>query len=278
MTVACLHQPNFLPWTKLIDKILASDVWIVYDSVQYTKSEFHSRQLVKGRQGSVWLSVPLARSGRPRFQTLRDVQVCGDHDWRSAHLRQLHEHYQRTPYWDDVRGLLEPIYRTGHTGLVDFTLDLTAALLGYLGGRTRIVSASSLPHGGDNTDRLVQLTRAVGADTHLTSTYGTERKYIDWERVAADGISVSDQHFVHPVHDQPHGSFVPNLSVVDLLCNCGPDSARLLAERRHTPVVLDATDRSSSSRPAEPRLKHHPKRREALQKTHIRISSRRPGW
>ena len=41
MTIACLHQPNFLPWTKLISKIAASDVWIVYDSAQYTKTEFH---------------------------------------------------------------------------------------------------------------------------------------------------------------------------------------------------------------------------------------------
>ena len=30
-----LHQPNFLPWTKLFDKILASDIYIAYDSVQY---------------------------------------------------------------------------------------------------------------------------------------------------------------------------------------------------------------------------------------------------
>src|SRR5664279_2683911 len=99
MTTACLHQPNFLPWAKLIDKILASDVWIVYDSVQYTKTEFHSRQRVKGRHGPVWLVVPVVRSGRPRFQTLSDVELCADHDWRSAHLRLLHEHYHRTAYW-----------------------------------------------------------------------------------------------------------------------------------------------------------------------------------
>lgn len=51
MRSACLHQPNAFPWTKLVDKILGSDVWIVYDTAQYARTEFHSRQLIKGRQG-----------------------------------------------------------------------------------------------------------------------------------------------------------------------------------------------------------------------------------
>ena len=44
VTRVSVHQPNFLPWTKLFDKVLGSDVYIEYDSVQYTRSEFHSRR------------------------------------------------------------------------------------------------------------------------------------------------------------------------------------------------------------------------------------------
>ena len=49
VTRVSVHQPNFLPWTKLFDKVLGSDVYIAYDSVQYTRSEFHSRQRIAGR-------------------------------------------------------------------------------------------------------------------------------------------------------------------------------------------------------------------------------------
>ena len=65
-TRVSIHQPNFLPWTKLFDKVLASDVYIAYDSVQYTRSEFHSRQRITGRDGPVWLSVPVLTRGRGR--------------------------------------------------------------------------------------------------------------------------------------------------------------------------------------------------------------------
>jgi hypothetical protein len=240
LRVACLHQPNFLPWSKLIAKVMASDVWIVYDTAQYTKTEFHSRQRVNSKNGPVWLSAPVMKAGRPRFQSLAEVELCADHDWRSAHLRLLREHYRVTPYWSDVFALLEPAYASENRMLVDFNLMLTEAVLRYLGSTTRVVRASALPHAGDRTDRLIQLNQAVDADVHLTSTYGSDEVVIDWERVARAGISVQEQRFIHPVYAQPHGPFVPGLSVIDLLCNCGPDAARMLRDQPEPELALAA--------------------------------------
>jgi hypothetical protein len=80
-----------------------------------------------------------------------------------------------------------------------------------------VVRASRFPHAGDNTDRLVQLTRAVGADEHVTSTWGTDRRYIDWDRVQQAGIKVRTQEFTHPVYRQQFEPFLPDLGVLDLL-------------------------------------------------------------
>src|SRR6266513_1133053 len=107
-----VHQPNFLPWTKLFDKVLGSDVYIAYDSVQYTHSEFHSRQRITGRDGPVWLAVPVLKSGRGR-QLLCAVELAEDHAWRAAHLRLLTEHYRGAPYFREVMAVLEGVY-AGH--------------------------------------------------------------------------------------------------------------------------------------------------------------------
>jgi hypothetical protein len=45
MVGVCLHQPNYLPWTKLLAKIAMSDADVAYDSVQFTRSEYHNRQV-----------------------------------------------------------------------------------------------------------------------------------------------------------------------------------------------------------------------------------------
>lgn len=234
-----LHQPNFLPWTKLVDKILASDVYIAYDSVQYTHSEFHARQWITGRDGPVWLSVPVLTRGRGR-QPLCKAELVPGRAWRDAHLRLLTEHYQRAPYFRDVMAVLESVYDRDDHLLVDFNMGLLDALLDYLGASVRVVRATSYAHVGDNTERVIQLTQAVGGDIHLTSTYGTPRQYIDWKRVAAAGIAVESQQFTEPRYRQQFEPFRPNLSVVDLLFAVGPAAAALLAEMRQLDRVLSA--------------------------------------
>ena len=100
--------------------------------------------------------------------------------------------------------------------------------------------ATWFDHAGDNTERIIQLTRAVAGDVHLTSTYGTPRQYIDWTRVAAAGIAVESQQFSEPRYRQQFEPFRPNLSVVDLLFAVGPAAAGLLSERRQFDRVLPA--------------------------------------
>jgi len=235
-----LHQPNFLPWTKLFDKILASDIYIAYDSVQYTHSEFHARQRITGRDGPVWLSVPVLTKGRGR-QPLHAAELVPGRAWRDAHLRLLAEHYRLAPYFHEVMAVLEKVYEGDDHLLVDFNLRLLHALLDYVGASVKVVRATCFEHAGDNTERVIQLTQAVGADVHLTSTYGTPRRYIDWKRVAAAGIAVESQCFTEPCYRQQFEPFRPNLSVVDLLFAVGPAAAGLLAEMRQFDPVLPAT-------------------------------------
>jgi hypothetical protein len=237
MTVAVsVHQPNFLPWLKLLDKILASDVYIAYDTVQYTKSEYHGRQRVRTYTGEAWLSVPVL-SVRGQRQRIDQVRLDPRQPFRRRHLKALHAGYAKAPYFDEVYGLVEEVYGRGQSRLVDLNLELIRAICGYLGSPVRILRASSLPHEGDNTERLVQLVRQAGGSVHLTSTFGTDRRYIDWPRVHAAGIAVRAQVFEHPKYDQPWPGFVADLAALDMLFCCGPATAEVLAAgRRFTDV------------------------------------------
>ena len=215
MTAACLHQPNFVPWVKLMAKIVHSDVYVVYDSVQFTRTEFHNRQRLRARHGDVLLSVPVR--GARRREPLCAVRLADETDWRGYHLRIIEQEYRRSPHFAEVFDLISAVYANRHGMLVDHNLDLLGALLRYLAVEVRVVRATTLAHTGDNTDRLIQLTRAVGADEHVTSTWGTDRRYIDWDRVRAAGIAVRTQQFTHPVYRQAFEPFVPDLGVLDLL-------------------------------------------------------------
>jgi hypothetical protein len=241
-----VHQPNFMPWLKLLDKILASDVYVAYDTVQYTKSEFHSRQKFKTHAGTTWLTVPTRNLGGRR--RIADMQIDNTQPWRRKHLAKLRNDYGKAAYFDEVYALLQGVYGRGHTYLADLNLDLIDAVCRYLGTPVRIVRAVSLTHAGDNTERIIQLVRGVSADVHLTSTYGSERRYIDWDRVRAAGITVHSQVFEHPVYGQLWEGFVPNLAAVDMLFNCGPMTGKILEANRRFQVVEPAVLHHASAR------------------------------
>ena len=75
-------------------------------------------------------------------------------------MRVIEQEYRRAPFFADVFPLIRAVYRRPHTMLVDFNLDLLGTFFAYLDISSRIVRASDLPHHGDNTDRLIQLTKA----------------------------------------------------------------------------------------------------------------------
>jgi hypothetical protein len=226
-----VHQPNFLPWLKLLDKILASDVYVAYDTAQYTKSEYHARQRVMTSNGPVWLSVPL-RHVRGTQLPIEDVHIDNSQPFRRRHLKQLRFAYGSTPYFDDVFPILEQIYARDHLRLVDLNIDVIESLSSYLGVPVRILRASSLPHAGDRTERLIQLVKNAGGSVHLTSTFGSDHQHVEWPRFQRAGITIRSQRFVHPVYDQIGGQFVPNLAAIDMLFVCGVQTREILESRR----------------------------------------------
>lgn len=226
MVTVSVHQPNFMPWLKLMAKILDSDVYVAYDSVQFTRQEFHSRQLFRTSAGKTqWLSVPVLSTGSR--QILNQVRLVPEQRWREAHLRFLATHYAAAPYFRDIFPLIEAVYDRRHALLVDHNLDLLEQLCRYLRSDVKVIRATDLPHSGTREQRLLDLVRSAGGDTHLTST--TETHFIDWTGFDQAGIPVLVQDFEHPVYPQGKLPFLPNLAAADLLFHTGRAAAQILA-------------------------------------------------
>lgn len=240
-TTVSVHQPNFMPWLKLVDKILASDVYVAYDTVLYTKSEYHARQKIKAPHGPAWLTVPLLHK-RGVQQLIEEIRIDNKQPFRRQHKKVLRTAYRSTPHFDEVFNIIDEVYARDHERLVDLNLDLIEALCGYLRTPVRVVRASTLPHDGDRAERLVDLVRGVGGTEHLTSTYGADHQDVDWEPLRHAGIKIRSQEFDHPVYDQVGHGFVPNLAAIDMLFMCGPATAEILAERRRTVRVDSVLD------------------------------------
>jgi len=226
--ICSIHQPQTFPWLGYFAKIIESDVFIFLDDVQFKKNEWQNRNRIKTAGGWQWLTVPVIH----RFgQLLHEVRINDRDKWAHRHLQSLKTHYAKAPYFPVYFPELEKIYAADWKSLSEFNLRTILWGMEKLDIKTRTLISSQMPQeqaGPAFTadERLIHLTRAVGADCYLSGAGG--HNYLHTDLFPASRILLKFQRFEHPAYSQLFGEFVSHLSVLDLLFNEGPHSRPLI--------------------------------------------------
>ena len=232
-----IHQPQYLPWLGYFDKMDQVDGFVLLDTVQFKKNEWQNRNRIKTASGWQYLTVPVFH----RFpQRISEVRINNAAPWSRKHLQALISNYSGAPFFDVHRPFFEEVYHREWNLLIDLNLRILDYLVEALGVQTKLVLASSLraginpapPEGlpGEKTDRLIAICQALGADTYLSGIRG--KGYLDLGRFEEAGIQVLFQAFQCPWYPQRFGPFESNLSIVDLLFNCGSGSLKIIRQGR----------------------------------------------
>lgn len=226
--VVGIHQLHYLPWLRYVEKIVHSDVFVVLDDIQFSKNGWQNRNRLKTAAGSTLLTVPVrARAG----QSLDEIRIHNGVDWRRKHWRTLEQSYRKAAFFGELAPFLEEVYARDWEYLNDLNRFMLDRFLEILAVETPVVYASELDLDGTATERLVNIIRAVGGDTYYTGAYALDT-YLDRDELDRSGIKLRVQEWTPPVYPQLHGDFVPDLSVVDILMNCGRDSLQHLNGHR----------------------------------------------
>jgi hypothetical protein len=219
-------QPGYLPWLGFFEQLYQSDVFVMYDDVQYDKQSWRNRNRIKTANGVQWLTVPVLF----KFQAtplIYDIKIDNKTQWKKKHCRAIQLSYSKAPYYKKYIDIFEEAYSKDWEYLVDIDFHFTMKLAECLGiKKKQIVRSSTLNVQGDRLDRLVQICKRFQADIFYEGAAG--RNYIDESYFAGHGITVEYQDYNHPVYNQLYGDFVPYLSVIDLLFNHGDESLSIL--------------------------------------------------
>lgn len=222
-----IHQPDFIPYLGFFQRFLCADLYIALDHVQFVNGSTRAwthRDRIKTAKGERWLSVSVKKA--PRDTPINQVELSTDTNWREANTQLLAASYRHSAYFGEIMPAVKALYAHPHTRLSEFTLHSIEMLMEMLDIRIPMVLSSTLSPVGAKNDLLVDLLQKVGA-SHYLSGVGA-RDYFDATPFSHAGIEVIWQEFVHPVYPQLFGDFVPCLSTLDMLFNCGIERSRLL--------------------------------------------------
>ena len=191
----------------------ADAVWLEAEE-HYLKQTYRNRCILLNVSGSVELSVPVSKTV-PNHCPIREMRISYAENWPRNHWKSLETSYSTSPYFLYYRDYLEPFYQRRYDWLWDFNLEMLSVMLRLL----RLPEKHRLTVAYEAHPEGVADFRAIIHPKRRTAPDYPFRNMEPYRQVFSDR--------------QP---FTPNLSVLDLLCNLGPESAEYL-KRQPLPAV-----------------------------------------
>lgn len=222
-TVSIL-QSNYIPWKGYFDIIAKSDVFVIYDEVQFTKNDWRNRNLIKTPTGKQWITIPVNQKSLD--QKIYETEIS-QFTWSKKHLGMLQANYAKAPHFKSLRDRIFDLYNTSETNLSRINLSFIQGICDILEIKTQIIDSRSLDLQGDRVERLLHACRKLGAETYLSGP--AARNYLNEAIFADSGISVEWMDYTgYNEYDQLYPPFEHSVSVLDLLFNAGDEARKYL--------------------------------------------------
>lgn len=205
MTTALLSTAYFGP-VQWYQKLYRFDRVLVDIHETFQKQTYRNRCHIAAAQGVQTLTVPVEHQGGN--SPTASVRISDHGNWRHQHWQAVSSAYGDSPFFEYYEDDLRPFFFSNNwERLVDFNRDICQTICHLIDFQPTVEStqhymtAADLQEMGGNTADFRRAIRPKHPDDDLAFT---PLPY--WQ-----------------VFSQRHG-FLPNMSILDLLCNMGPES------------------------------------------------------
>ena len=227
--IAAVHQPHYFPWLGFLDKIAKSNCFILGDEMQLAdrSNMFRNRFLAQsGKEKYLGISFEKAHSHYLEIP-YNAVKINHAIPWQAEHVSFLKGTYQKALFFREIWPFISSIYKNEYETVCHVCRETIAMETELFDISTPIVMQSELDYArGMSKNALnIALCKAVNADVYLSGNGA--RKYNDEAMYRQNNIKLIYQQFSYPQYPQINTQeFVPNLSALDLLFNCGIKKSR----------------------------------------------------
>ena len=222
-----IHQSNYFPYPGFFQKVSLSDVYVVLDKVQFQFDITNRNKIITPDGSWTRISVPIKKD--QKFFEIRNVEINNDLPWAEENWNLIYKSYNESPFFDLYKVFLYSLYKKRWNLIFDLNLQILKKIFDWLDIKTEIVLESELNVTGTSSKRLLNICKKLGADTYISGIGG--KRYLDEKLFEKNKIILKYQNY-NPIRylQRMSESFIPNLSIIDLLANVGSESGKLLKE------------------------------------------------
>ncbi|MCD8237694.1 MAG: WbqC family protein [Prevotellaceae bacterium] len=198
----------YLPPVQYFAKLVSGGRCFVEQHENYVKQTYRTRCVIDSPNGMLALTVPVEKFATAKC-LMKDVRISEHDNWRHRHWQALASSYFNSPFFEYYQDDFRPFYEKHWDFLLDFNEALVEKCCELIDVRPSIQRTDSYVQPCDMTETCKDFRTSLSPKT-------------DWR---CDGEFVPAEYY--QVFAGKHG-FLPNLSIIDLLFNMGPESILVL--------------------------------------------------
>ncbi|CAA7194663.1 MULTISPECIES: WbqC family protein [Chryseobacterium] len=185
----------YLPPISWFSVFLNSETEVVFEQFEsFPKQTYRNRANVYGANGKLSLIIPIAHNGK---RELKDIEISYREDWRKLHWKSIKTAYQSSPYFEYYEDKFRKIFDINEKYLLDFNIK-----------------------GLDILQQILKTEKAYS----LNEEYIKNPDEVNFrEKFSAKDPSEFEMKEYYQTFSDKFG-FLNDLSVLDLICNKGPES------------------------------------------------------
>lgn len=166
----------------------------------FPKQTYRNRFYIQGANGKLRLGVPTIHNGNRK---MKDLEISYDHPWQKEHWKSLFSAYRSSPYFEYYEDDIAPIFEKKEK----YLMDLNLKTIEFVSSKLKLELNLNTTESYELIDESIDFRKEFSPKTQPEIAFPPY-------------MQVFDDKF----------EFIPDLSIIDLLCNEGPKSATYLKQ------------------------------------------------
>lgn len=174
----------------------------LYVGSNYQKQTYRNRCKIHGANGVLQLSIPIVHQKNGSKQKDGQVQIFQESRWKKEHWKSIEAAYRSSPYFEFYEDEFAPFFQSSTLGLMEFNSAIIQQLLDVLEWNKTLIIVDTLTEEHSYSENLLNAKKENKPNQFPSYTQVFENK----------------------------NGFLPNLSILDLLFNLGPETNTYLEQ------------------------------------------------
>ena len=182
-----LIQSNFIPWIGYLAIIKNSDLFILYEDVQYTKNDWRNRNKFLVNNNTTWITIPVHYSSKQNFQTVRTSPI----KFFQKFKKTIENHYSQNDNYKKIKTEFESIIQKCSKEILLKNINRTFLrfLLDLYNIKTKIIYLEKAPEINNPTDKVLEIIKNYSATEYFSGS--SAKNYLNEELFLRNNIKLN---------------------------------------------------------------------------------------